>query len=203
MICSMEDIKEYGITARGVIHVGAHEGQEYEEYLKAGIKNMMFFEPVESNFMNLVNRIPIGGNIHAYNFAIGSKSGIKEMYIESDNKGMSCSILEPCTHLIQYPWIKFDKKETVKMITLDSVKFKRSDYNILNVDVQGYELEVFKGAKKTLKTIDVIFTEVNKQELYKGCAKIDEIDQFLTFHKFVRIKDNCTDTWGDALYIKL
>ena len=72
--------------------------------------------------------------------------------------------------------------------------------------MQGYELEVLKGATKTLEHIDLILSEVNKEELYKDCPRIEDIDNFLADFKFQRIAEYWQQdggTWGDALYLKV
>ena len=77
------------------------------------------------------------------------------------------------------------------------------DYNFINIDVQGYELEVFKGGKDTLNNIDYITTEVNRDEVYKDCAKIEELDTYLGDYGFQRVETTWDGgTWGDAFYIK-
>ena len=102
------------------------------------------------------------------------------------------------------------EKEKEKMITLDSY-FKKTaqqdDYDFINIDVQGYELNVFKGAVHTLKNIKYIMSEVNRDEIYKNCARVEQLDVFLGGYNFKRVSttwDNpCgVDTWGDAFYIK-
>jgi len=124
------------------------------------------------------------------------------MNVESDNKGMSSSILEPQNVLFHYPWIKFDKKEIVEISTLDIEVNNIDNYNFLNIDVQGYELEVLKGSQKTLDCIDYIMTEVNSEEIYKDCAIIEELDTFLTRFGFERVETVWVDGWGDAFYVK-
>jgi hypothetical protein len=125
------------------------------------------------------------------------------MYTETANQGMSSSILEPKDHLMYSPTIKFDTKETVMIDRLDNIKFDRSMFNMINIDVQGYELEVFKGAVETLKGIDIIYTEINFRELYKDCVQADELDAFLKQHSFYRILTQMAHkSWGDALYLK-
>jgi FkbM family methyltransferase len=199
----LKELTEYRIKARGIIHVGAHEGQEYEGYIKDGIKNILLFEPVQANFDLLMDTVKDSyPGVRCFNMALGNKTGSVYMFIEKQNRGMSCSVLEPETHLDQYPWIVFDGKEKVKIDKLDNIEFDKSKFNILNVDVQGYELEVFKGAGKTLKSIDAIFTEVNMVEMYKGCALITDIDILLSHFGFVRVTELPNDNWGEALYIK-
>ena len=55
-----------------------------------------------------------------------------------------------------------------------------------------------------LKHIDYIYTEVNSEYVYKNCALIPEIDEYLSKYGFIRVASkqagNCG--WGDALYIK-
>ena len=71
------------------------------------------------------------------------------------------------------------------------------------MDVQGYELEVLRGAKKFLTSIDFIITEVNRANVYKGCALVEELDAFLLNYGFYRAETSWEGvTWGDAFYIK-
>ena len=139
-------IKKYQMNITGVIHIGAHYGEEYGIYTKANIEKMQFFEPLSSNYEELIKNIP--SNL-CHKTALGNYTGIATMNVEKNNKGQSSSLLEPVLHLIQYPHIEFNTTETVNITTLDS--FNLSGYNLINIDVQGYELEVFKGAEKTLR----------------------------------------------------
>jgi hypothetical protein len=73
----------------------------------------------------------------------------------------------------------------------------------LNIDVQGYELEVLKGIRN-LDEIKYIKTEVNRKELYKNCVLVDDLDRYLAQYNFVRVKTiwwQLTVPWGDAIYI--
>ena len=205
MIISMDKIlQKYKLNVRGVIHIGAHYGQEYDAYKKHNIQNMMFFEPVKSNFKKLIEKIEhANGNIQCYNVALGNKTEVVKMFIETANQGQSCSLLEPKEHLKYYPKITFDSYEKVCMTKLDLIPFFRDSFNMINIDVQGYELEVFKGASETLKTINIIYAEVNKEQLYKDCTLVGELDSYLKGFGFKRELTQWTDNgWGDALYLK-
>jgi len=204
MVISFDKIVEkYNLKVRGVLHIGAHWGQEEPMYAKHGIENMAFFEPIKSNYEQLLTYLPKTDSIKTFNFALGNTTGSMDMFVETWNKGQSCSLLEPKLHLTQYPHIKFEGKETVQIHRLDDVDINRTLYNMINIDVQGYELEVFKGAKDTLKGIDIVYTEVNRDEVYLNCAKVEEIDAFLSGYGFIRVEtDWIGKTWGDALYLK-
>ncbi len=122
------------------------------------------------------------------------------MFVSSNN-ALSSSILKPKVHLTQYTDIKFDEVEKVEMKTLDGYGY--TDYNFINMDVQGYELEVLKGGKETLNHVDYVYCEVNRDEVYEGNAYIEEIDEFLSSYNMERVETNWEGgTWGDALYIR-
>nr|WP_094675987.1 FkbM family methyltransferase [Hydrocoleum sp. CS-953] len=79
----------------------------------------------------------------------------------------------------------------------------KENYNFLTIDVQGYELEVLKGSRETLKNIDYILTEVNPDELSENCARVEQLDEFIGRFNFQRVETNWEgETWGDAFYLK-
>ena len=209
-------LSDYKINSSGVIHIGAHYGHEVHKYVNANIKNILLFEPLSKNFRQLklnvsqINYSKEDFDIILENCALGKEKGQVEMFVEEVNQGMSSSILEPAMHTEQYPHITFTKKEKVAVNTLDNYLQWRdyccggvADYDFINIDVQGYELEVFKGAVDSLNKIKYIMTEVNRAELYKNCAKVEELDSFLSEYGFRRdITSWDGDTWGDAFYVK-
>ena len=102
-----------------------------------------------------------------------------------------------------HPDVSFTGTEEVEVCLLDDYEF--GDANFINIDVQGYELEVFKGGKKTLEKIDYVYCEVNRDEVYEGAPMVEELDEFLGTYGFVRVETKWPEThytWGDALYIK-
>lgn len=112
--------------------------------------------------------------------------------------------MKPKKHLEQYPEIIFDSYEMVEMVRLDDILENKEKYNFLTIDVQGYELEVLKGSRETLKNVDYILTEVNRDDLYENCAKVKELDTFLQQFAFQRVETNWEGgTWGDAFYLKI
>lgn len=202
MILNFEEIKDkYKLNIRGVIHIGAHYGEEHSIYLKNNIKDIVYFEPLSSNFKILESNV--GNEAILYNFALGSKEQEVEMFVESANNGQSSSILEPKLHITQYPYITFDKKELVKVKCLDDVIEDYSKYNFINIDVQGYELEVFKGSMKILNNIDYIISEINRDEVYNNCTKVEELKLFLSDYGFILVEEDWMGgTWGDGFFIK-
>jgi FkbM family methyltransferase len=200
MLLDLKQLKnKYNMNINGVIHIGAHYGQEYLLYKELGIINLIFFEPLKSNYEVLISNVP--QNL-CKNVALGSSENELEMYVEEENQGGSSSLLEPVLHSVQYPHIVFNKKEKVKVKTLDSFNLN-NQFNMINIDVQGYELEVLKGSLETLKNIDYVIAEVNRAEVYKNCCKVNELDDFLSNYGLRRVETTWDGiTWGDAFYAK-
>ena len=196
--------RTFNVEPKGVFHVGAHHGQEMDLYDSMGVKNVVMFEPSSLNFKVLQTNV--GSKAFLVNKALGSKVESAKLRIEKSNGGMSNSLLDPSLHLKQYPHIAFQDFEEVEVVTLDSWcsdNRSRANCNMMSIDVQGFELEVLMGAKQTLKNVEMIVCEVNRDELYKDCAQVIEIDTFLRYHGFRRVMTNWEGvTWGDACYIK-
>jgi len=77
------------------------------------------------------------------------------------------------------------------------------EQNSIPIVRNGFELNVLKGATKSLNTINYVLTEINQAELYENCSLVSELDLFLSNLGFSRVEtDFCGGTWGDALYIK-
>jgi FkbM family methyltransferase len=192
-------IEKYSLNINGVIHAGAHYGQEVEIYKSCGINYFILFEPSKKAFEVLEERLKDEERKVLVNCALGARHTTAMLNVEKRNQGQSNSILGPKKHLEYYPDITFSETEIIDMLPLDH--FKISWFNFLVMDVQGYELEVLKGAINTLEYIDYIYTEVNTEELYEGCALMWQMDNYLK--NFKRVETKLTrHGWGDALYIR-
>lgn len=195
-------VKKYRLAIIGVIHVGAHFGEECDEYSMLGIKNIALIEPCAKAFNVLKQKFGSHHHIQLFNYACAAVNGEGAMYTETANKGQSNSLLRPVEHLKYYPDIKFNGMESVKIRRLDSLGLANK-YNMINMDVQGTEGSVIFGALGVMPHIDYVYTEVNKDgaNLYHGATPISELDRLLS--DFTRVETSWTDQgWGDALYIR-
>tara|TARA_R100000479_G_scaffold167370_1_gene107760 strand:- start:159 stop:776 length:618 start_codon:yes stop_codon:yes gene_type:complete len=205
MIFDIKQIhKQFPIT--GAMHVGAFAGEELLGYRSIGLANTILFEPQVSLYELVKSKLLFDEKI--YNVALGSEDCEKELFISHRDGGVSCgsgassSLLKPKKHLSEHPEVTFPEIETVKVKTLD--EFYKDGYNFLNIDVQGFELEVLKGACDSLKNIDSMIVEVNRDEVYSGCPMIEDIDNFLQDFNFTRIEVAWqSKSWGDAFYAKI
>lgn len=195
---------KYGINPKGVLHIGANKGEEFPVYMELGIKRQIWFEANPDIYKKLVENISSNPEAIAFNYCVGDEN--KDVILhESNNEGQSSSILDLGTHLEVHPEVFFVRDIIVEMKRIDSMYSSLSDeVDFLNIDVQGAELQVLKGMGNLLNEFNWAYLEVNKAELYKGCALVEEIDEYLASFGFVRVETQwCGNTnWGDALYIK-
>jgi FkbM family methyltransferase len=184
----------------GIIHVGGHFGQEIPFYLDKITKNIIVYEPLQANFKQLFDKF--GYVVDCRKKAVGNYKGKVKLHVETANAGQSSSVLKPKEHLSQYPTITFDSEEECDIVKLD--EDINGVFDTLVVDVQGYELEVFKGAANLLrKDIKYVICEVNCVEMYEGCAKVEDLDKFFEDFNFKRIITSWEgENWGNALYAR-
>ena len=131
-----------------------------------------------------------------------------EVTFHVTNNVQSSSVLEFGSHAKHHPHVHFVRDVTLKTITIDTF-FERKGldptaYDFWNFDIQGAEMLALKGAAKALEVPKAIYLEVNTEEVYKGCATMDQIDTFLGARGFKRVETMITEYgWGDALYLHL
>jgi len=216
MLIDLKYLKDkYNLNLKGVCHIGASHAEEFDKYVECGIKNQIWIEAIPDVYKKmcdiLIKKDARDIQCSALNLCISDVSGKEVDFHITDNEGQSSSMLELDYHKIVHPNVKEIK--SIKLITKTLMDVARSvfpyflfgkDINFLNLDIQGAELLAFKGAGDLLNAlIDYIYCEVNTKELYKGCALLEEIDDYLYDFGFKRVEIKMTDCfWGDAFYIK-
>lgn len=144
------------------------------------------FEPVQSNYEFLITNMKSDMHFKAYQVALGSTNGSGE--IHQNAFPASSSILElDEQHKRQYPYAASTSREKVQIARLDDylAEMKISPPVFLKIDVQGFELEVLKGAENCLDQVECVFLEVSFLPLYKGQCGFDGIHEFLSTRGFV------------------
>lgn len=72
----------------GVIHVGAHLGQEVEDYNNYNLNKILLFEPQQNIFNQLLVNTEGFDNISCFNFGLGSANEKKIIYKSIDRKSV-------------------------------------------------------------------------------------------------------------------
>jgi len=200
MILDLNTLQEkYNIQFNGVLHIGANNGGEYQTYKKLNIFPIIFVEALPHIFQQLEQNV--GDECILFQTALGNQVGKIIMNTEIGSNNGSSSILTPKIHTTQYPHINLSGQTLVDITKIDELDIPI--VNFINIDVQGYELEVFKGGETYLKTVDYIMTEVNNEELYENCTMVSELDDYLKNFGFTRVETSWAGgNWGDSFYIK-
>jgi len=200
----LKHLKQHEIVVNGGFHIGAHECEELSFYKQLGLsdKQIIWIDALQ----NKVDEAKAKGIPNVYQAVITDKDD-EPVTFHITNNVQSSSILDFGSHSKHHPTVKFINEIDLKTTTIDTF-FERnninsSNYDFWNFDIQGAELLALKGALKSLHIPKVIYLEVNVEEVYKGCALMSEIDDFLKEYGFRRVETNITNCgWGDALYIR-
>lgn len=198
--------KKYNMKIHGILHIGAHNCEELGAYNKYGLKNSQIIW-VEANPKLVEQILKVDKSRIIKNFiCCDTDQGKTKLNIS--NNGQSSSILELGTHAKSYPSIKYIDFVEVNNSRIDTMynedKIPKNFANFLNIDIQGAELMALKGMGDLLNYFDYVYLEVNKDYVYKNCALVHEIDEYLSEYNYVRVETSWTnDQWGDALYIRI
>lgn len=186
----------------GVIHAGAHLGEEAPWYHQAHIQRVLWIEGNPDLIPKLARNLSKYRGNRIVCSLVGSEPGEKLFHVS--NNGQSSSVLELGTHLDKHPEVHYVKEMMLPVRTIDDIaeEFGAVGYNFMNLDLQGYELEALKGSTRVLEHVDYVYTEVNVDELYVGCARLNEIDAFLTDFERVSTSMAGETGWGDAVYLR-
>ena len=192
------------ITCKGVLHVGAHECEELGFYQRLGIakENCVWLDAVQSK----VDQALAKGVPNVFKAVVTDKDD-DTVTFRLTNNVQSSSVLEFGTHAKHHPHVHFVSESQETTVTLDTF-FERqaldaSRYDFWNFDIQGAEMLALRGATKALQHAKALYLEVNTEEVYKGCAKLEELDAFLASLGFRRVLTDITQFgWGDALYVR-
>lgn len=199
------DLKHIVTKRKKAISVGGYDGGERDWYHDMGFEGVLWIEPNPEAFRRLKTNIAVYPNQIALN--VGLHDTLKKATLHITNNIASSSLLEMDKHLKYHPEVRFVKDIEVKLMSgwelFEVYGFRVEDYNFLNIDVQGVELNVIKSFRDYIDEFDYIYAEVNEEHLYKDCSLIGDIDEYLSQYRFKRVITQMTKyKWGDALYVK-
>jgi FkbM family methyltransferase len=166
-----------------VLDVGANAGQFAEIVLKyLDSAPIVCFEPLAMEFVKLTSKFVSNPRVELSNLALGSVRERKLINVHS--KSTTSSFLGTSISAGEYVSSLIEKKE-VQVDTLSNQLANRQFENaLLKIDVQGFELEVLKGAAQVLDKISMVIVECSYVELYEGEPLFDEIYQYLIHRNF-------------------
>lgn len=173
---SLKNLYTNGFRPTVILDIGAYEG----EWTKMASRiytdsRFLMFEAQESKHTILakLHSALIDHHIGLLGPEINSKS---KFYI---NDTVSSALPESAKEKQDYV--------EVAMFTVDEVLKAKgiAKADFIKLDVQGFELEVLKGAQVTLQSTEVVLMEVSLLEINKGAPLISEVMQFMNQQDFV------------------
>jgi FkbM family methyltransferase len=193
---------DYNVSANGVLHVGAHKGEEADQYEGVSWTPVTWIEAQPDLAQDLQEKLD--SRVHKIiNAAVFDKNDI-ELSLHISSNSQSSSLLEFGTHKLDYPEITINKDLTVTTKRIDALIDEMHMPNFINLDIQGVELKALEGLGTLIRYVKYIYTEVNRLNVYENCANIHDIDDFLKLHGFRRATTRWQwlEGWGDALYVR-
>ena len=204
-----------------IFDVGANVGQSLKEFKKwYPFSEIHCFEPdtesmkilQKNNYENIIYNLVGVGAIEEiktfYRYSLNTINSFLE--IDTHSKVFQEQVHRKVNQALE----KEVRKEEVKLISLDIYCKQKNieNINIVKIDVQGFEVEVLKGAEELIKEnrIDVFIIEITFDEIYgKGTSFYDIEKRLIPFgyklwdisHIYKDLNKNRTN-WVDAIYIK-
>jgi len=158
-----------------VIDVGAWCGT-WAKAMEPFTKKVIAFEPDRIHFKCLQRNCTI--NCDARNEAVGSE--IKTISLTVDNFTQAKRV---------------NTAGNIRMATLDSYNYE--NVNMIKIDVEGYEMEVLKGAEKTLENVQYLMIELNNNTKKYGSSNAD-VETYLKGLGFKVLMEH----WPDKVFFR-
>lgn len=194
--------QEFALDISGIVHCGAHLGEEaaiYNEYT-----NTVLWVEGNPDLIPALRRAVAPYHHSVVCALVGAEEGEVEFHVS--NNGQSSSVLELGTHQDKHPNVHYVGSKTLPMRTLDDIVTRNwaLQSNFLALDLQGYELEALRGAERFLQGVRYVYSEINVDELYLGCARLNDLNDFLEERGFTleALKMAGDTGWGDGFFMR-
>jgi FkbM family methyltransferase len=180
---------------KGVIHVGANEGQEGYKYAKYRLP-VLWIEPIPEVYEILRKNIERFPGQNCLNHLVTDLDDKEYIFHVSNNDGQSSSIFNIAEHRKLWPEVDYAREIRLQSVTLktllDRNQVELQRYDTLVLDTQGSELLVLKGAgKELLSRFKFIQAEAPDFESYQGGCKVDELETYLKTQGFYCLRKVC------------
>ncbi len=179
---ALEQMGIAGFPVESVLHVGANEGQERNDYAASGASPVLYVEPVDSAFAILranLAKMPFHRAIRA---VCAERAGEEVLFNVASNGGQSSSLFALGAHAEHHPDIVYTGAQRMVTTTVDQIVAEHCAGrvpNLLVIDAQGADLRVLQGARQSLPAVDGVYIEVSEQPLYEGGCTLEEVTAFL------------------------
>lgn len=136
-----------------IFDVGSNVGQ-YIDLINSELSGFDFFihsfEPSKYTYQVLYQKEKQNAKIKLNNMGLGNKPRVSKLFFDYQGSGLASQKKRRLDHFN----IKFNQSEKVKIETLDNYckLNKVNEIHLLKIDVEGFELDVLKGASYMLSS---------------------------------------------------
>lgn len=206
MLIPVELLKrKFDVKPESILHVGAHQAEELDDYIKTWgpLKQPIYWIEGQEKLAQALKKRLNSKEHEVIQTYVWNKDDVRLEFNVASNS-QSSSLLKFGTHEEKSPDVKFTEKVSVRTRRLDSILPPDMNFDFINLDLQGVELQALQGMDTKLNAARWIYSEVNQEQVYEGCTEVTELDSYLSTFGFQRIATRWTigHGWGDALYIR-
>jgi len=159
-----------------VIDIGAWCGT-WTKAIEPYARKVIAFEPDKTHFECLQRNCTI--NCDPRMEAVGAE--VKEISLTQDDFTQAKRI---------------DREGKIRMTTIDDMNYQNVD--LIKIDVEGYEMEVLKGATKTLQSVQYLMIELNNNTKKYGSSNI-EVETYLGSLGYKLLMEH----WPDKVFYRV
>ena len=173
-----------------IIDVGANIGYltTYFSDLTANSGKVLALEPDSRAFCFLKRNLSLNNcvNTTPYLLALSDHVGTSNLYLSSNRTGNNV-LYELSKDRLDEPQIR--SSVVVETTTLDEIFVSTTftDQTILKIDVEGFELNVLRGAEQLLKSVDNLITvmEYTPRLMLQAGTSLQDFSNFCEDHKLL------------------
>lgn len=198
----------WGLRPEVVLHVGAHNGEESDDYMSNGwgSESTVWVEADAEKASALMNRLEPFPQ-HKVVCGVAWDQADESVVFHILSNSQASSVLPPAELLNVYEDISEVESVTLVTTTLDRIATNEclDRIDLINLDIQGAELRAIRGLGQRLQSVGAVYSEFNTRELYADVPLLEELDAFLTGNGFARVDlamASASAGWGDALWIR-
>ena len=176
---ALERLANIGFQPKSIFDVGAYQGDFARSCFNIWHDTKICcFEALEEKVIQLNYLAKDNTNLQVYSVLVGAENKEKVALHEAET---ASSVLDERTYQ-NFP-VKYYPMKTIDSIVNESFADNPPDF--LKIDVQGYELEVLKGAEKSLAQMQVILAEINLLDIHENVPLMAEIIAWLNDRDWV------------------
>ena len=170
-----------------ILDIGGSVGNTAELYANAfPLDKIYVFEPIRSSFEMLQQNTRKYPNITIENKAIGNEIGRRTIQLANRISSSSLFKLKETRYKEGFGnKIALDGTEEIEITSLNEYLPRGTSIKIMKLDVQGYEIEVLRGASNHMENVDLIVVEVSNHDGYESAPKYYEVDKLIRENGFV------------------